>query len=792
VARRLTAAGAALALIALTIAPAAADLIPSPTQWPASATLAPLLGANAHGIRIAGADRYQTNLATSLTLRGQGGYPFSSPDRSSGWWGPGACPAAIVVVAGDSSADALAAASLSDPTDQSSEPQLPISATADPSFFGAVGASRRVDTELAPIVLSRSTRDGSTGLSSTAQTSAFDFAQGACSANEAIVVGGAASVPVGVDEQLISLGYDRVFRAAGADRYATAAVVAKALGTGAPEVQACPDADSTDGATRTGFLGNAAVELRSGPLECAVLSRSIVLADGIVGADALAAGWWTSLWQVPVLLTGAGGSLPPATRDTLSLLSLQIDNVIVLGGSARIPDETVAETAALASATPHRIAGADRYATSARMAQAFGGWYPTGDGTDFAGSMVCLAASAGSSSGSSPDALGAGPWCAAVSGAAGGPGAPARAAAPVSGPAATVLAGGVRPAHDLVPVLLVAPGSRGLPPSVRDLLSGAFDTTTEWCSGSAAAPGCAAPGFAIGFGGVSVLTPDVMGEAARHLSGGISTTSGDLAPSLAPAFWTALDMAPVAHLAAGAGSGADQACVPRGALVEVRWLAAWNDDARTQLRSVLDASALGIYAGDADGGVRTPGRSAPACVGLGVGPPTVRVGALSLSGHATPLQTLDLARRLTLAPAIHQAGPESSAGASSSSTEPGAVTALEFNDQVTGRSIALDGEQVPVSAVTLRVTLTRGPVAAGPVTFDGTLSLVTGRGELTADIAGEAVFDQQVWRLRGRTDLRGGLDTAGGAGGFVADLDTGAGPASADDQVSWDIDALLP
>ena len=55
--------------------------------------------------------------------------------------------------------------------------------------------------------------------------------------------------------------------------------------------------------------GNAVIEFRNKTAQgCILRGRTVVLADGIAGADALAAGWWTSEWQVPVLLTGERGT----------------------------------------------------------------------------------------------------------------------------------------------------------------------------------------------------------------------------------------------------------------------------------------------------------------------------------------------------------------------------------------------------------------------------------------------------------------------------------------------------
>ncbi|MCU1379647.1 MAG: hypothetical protein JWN29_2630, partial [Acidimicrobiales bacterium] len=460
-------------------APAGAS-VTTPTSWPATAGLQPFLETTAHSVRFAGPDRYQTNVAANLALRGKGGYPFDSPDPRTGAWGVGTCPRSIIVVAGDTFSDALAAASLSDPTDRSTQPRLTRVAASDPAFDPAGGLDRP-DTASAPIVVTRSARQGATGLSPTARATATDLAKGACTlAREAIIVGGASSVPVAVESDLVSLGYREVFRVGGADRYDTAARVAAALGTGTgTAATACLDSDVTDGSARTGWYGNAVAEFRPDPTTCTLLPRAVVLADGGTGADALAAGWWTSMWQVPLLLTRPDGTLPPATANALRTLS--VGTIVVLGGTSRIPETTVDQAAALAGgAAVGRVAANDRYATSVAMAERFGGWWPTGNGADFAGDITCLAASGGDAGW--PDALAAGPWCAAASGAASDPGAPARILPPSDVPLVSKTASHHRPAHDAVPVLLTSPGSAGLPDAVRLFLQGAFDPAATWCA----------------------------------------------------------------------------------------------------------------------------------------------------------------------------------------------------------------------------------------------------------------------------------------------------------------------
>ncbi|MEQ1703661.1 MAG: cell wall-binding repeat-containing protein, partial [Ilumatobacteraceae bacterium] len=384
----------AIGLVASVSASAGADEALPPSQWPATGSLSVRLEAWPNAVRYSGSDRYQTNLAVALGLRGRGDYPFDTPDRSSNgavalstasdWWGAGICPRAVIVVTGDNPADSLGASALSDPTHQSLEPLLQRTAAADP-LFDPVGGFARIDTDSAPILITASARSGAVSLSPATRIAANDLRRGGCTlARQAIVVGGTSAVPAGVDAELLSLGYREVFRVAGSDRYDTAARIAQSLGTSpAPNgILSCLDPDTTDGATRQPFYANAVVELRESATSCRLLSRTVVIADGLTGADALAAGWWTSFWQVPVLLHNGTGSLPQATVD--ALLTMAVSNVIVLGGTSRISSEVATEAKNLAGATELvRLAGADRYDTSVQMAQRLGGWWPTGNAADF-------------------------------------------------------------------------------------------------------------------------------------------------------------------------------------------------------------------------------------------------------------------------------------------------------------------------------------------------------------------------------------------------------------------------
>lgn len=766
---------AAVAVAALLAgSPAGAD----PAQWPAGPGVDPQLDATAHTVRFSGADRYQTNLATTLALRGGGDFPYSGPDASGGqgpalaeadhWWGAGSCPYAVLVVAGDTFADALAAASLSDPTNRSNEPWLQRVGTADP-LFDPVGGFDRVDTEAAPVVVTRSARQGARKLDPAARTALDDLRRGGCTtAREAIVVGGEGAVAPDVVAELVDLGYEEVFRVAGADRFATAAAVAEALGTGAvPASPACVDDDAGDGDARMGFYGNAAPEFRFAIDTCRVLSRSVVLADGGTGADALAAGWWTSFWQVPVLLVAPDGSLPAATRAALR--TLEIDHVIVLGGTARIPEATVTEAGALATAAVGRIAGADRYATSVEMARLFGGWYADGSGRTGRSSMVCLAGSAGSGEHSVgwPDALAAGPWCARASGAAAALGAPQRALAPVDGEHALAHgAGGERAANDALPILLTPPGAGTLPASVAGFLEDVFDPSASWCSARVAPGSCQLPGFGVIFGGTGVVSSGAALRLANLVSGSRYAGSGDVAPSLGTGFPTRLHLGPVFGVPDGPGEA--RVCFPRGTIRDVRWLDIAITDGAGPAPPATDLASGGHYDG---------GRSVPLCQPLGAVAAPAEVVGVSLSGSRTDPQHFDLgASWLSLSRTIEQVAMGTADGWSADSA-PG----LPVEYRVAGLAS-------PVVSATL--DLQSRVIDDGLAPFTGTGTLRTGLGPIELTVDGEAVLEGTRWRLGGRATARatpsGPLEAVGG---FVALVQPDASGAQA--RLQWTIDGLV-
>jgi len=779
------------------------DAVP-PSQWPSTSTLSARLEGWPNAVRYSGNDRYQTNLAVALGLRGRGDFPFDTADRSSGgavalstandWWGAGTCPRAVIVVTGDNPADSLGASALSDPSHQSLEPLLQRTAAADP-LFDPVGGVARVDTDSAPILITASARSGAVSLSPATRIAANDLRRGGCTlARQAIVVGGTSAVPAGVDAELLSLGYREVFRVAGTDRYDTAARIAQSLGTApAPNGDlTCTDPDTTDGSTRQPFYANAVVELRDSATSCRLLSRTVVLADGVTGADALAAGWWTSFWQVPVLLHDGDGSLPQATVD--AMLTMAVSNVIVLGGTARISAAVATEAKNLTGANELvRLAGADRYDTSVQMAQRLGGWWPTGDATDFDSSMVCLAASDGNGSTATgwPDALGAGPFCGAISGAASNPGVPARALPAPSGASPIASAAVSRqPAHDAVPILLVPTGSRSLPSTVATLLTGAFPSTGRWCNSSFGQAGCSWPGFAIGFGGDAALTQALVASASLIVGGG-SGQVGSVPPTEAVApFFTDLDMAPVFDQTT---SGSARVCALRGTYTDARWLAVYNDTQGQRALDAIDIMMRGRYLTDADLIGRTPFTGSPVCTRFA---PSATISArfVGLSGRVTTLHVFDTtaANRFTLGAPFAPGPPTTTSGtASDVDNADGSATSLAFDAGAVG-SATSRGSSAAISSSSLTVTLQRPNGGLGPVTFTGSWTVVTSAGAVTGTAGGEALFVGSSWQLRGHSVFTGGTwNVVGGEGGFSAQLATNAAGTSADDALTWQVDGVV-
>jgi putative cell wall-binding protein len=146
------------------------------------------------------------------------------------------------------------------------------------------------------------------------------------------VLGGPNALGPEVVSQLEAAGYV-VERVAGADRYATAAAVAR-----------------NSGAANIGVRGQQ--------------GRTAILANGARPADALSAGPLAFGQQWPLVLTTAT-SLPTVTRQALDDLGIQ--HVVVVGGTAAVSDAIVGELRSTGR-TVERVAGADRESTATAIA----------------------------------------------------------------------------------------------------------------------------------------------------------------------------------------------------------------------------------------------------------------------------------------------------------------------------------------------------------------------------------------------------------------------------------------
>ena len=126
-----------------------------------------------------------------------------------------------------------------------------------------------------------------------------------------------------------------VTRLAGNDRYATSVQAAKAGTPGAVSFAAGSPAYKT-----------------------------AILASGEVSADALAAGPLSAALHLPVLLTGAA-ALP--TDVLAAIKQLGIRQIFVLGGADRVSANVIAQARAAGAVVVKRIAGANRFETSADL-----------------------------------------------------------------------------------------------------------------------------------------------------------------------------------------------------------------------------------------------------------------------------------------------------------------------------------------------------------------------------------------------------------------------------------------
>jgi len=205
-------------------------------------------------------------------------------------------------------------------------PTVVLASGAARNFADALTGNYLAGAEDAPILL---TEPGSL-------PAATQSALTALGSDRVVIVGGPTAVSTAVEEQLALLGYD-VDRLGGADRYATAAMVASEVGDSAAEVPV----GELDG-QRTAILGN-----------------------GQDFPDILAAGPISYAEQFPIMITRPG-SLPAATRAVLQ--NLEIERVIIVGGPAAVSARVQRELEGVVDDVD-RIGGTTRFSTAVLLAE---------------------------------------------------------------------------------------------------------------------------------------------------------------------------------------------------------------------------------------------------------------------------------------------------------------------------------------------------------------------------------------------------------------------------------------
>jgi hypothetical protein len=779
--------------------PVSANVTVTPSQWPSSPDASPKIDTWNNAIRFYGSDRYQTGLSSVYGIRGSGQYPFDSPDPSSqgasqmkfarDWWGLGVCPRAVIIVAGDSPVDALAAGALSNVDGKSQNPLFRREAASDP-LFDPIGGYKRVDTKGAPVLLTGSFRQGATSLSIATRLAVQDMRSGGCDqARDAIIVGGNQTVPEAVEQELLSIGVEEVFRVWGRNRFETATKIAVAMGTASAATQTeCFDGDGSDGVISMSFYANSVVEHRVSLSECALLQNTVVIADGLKGVDALTAGWWTSYWSVPVLLHDGSAKLEHFTSAALQLL--EVKNIIILGGVSRIPEAVVSQIKSASSGGKVlRIAGADRYETSVKMAEQFGGWWARQTPTDFDSSMLCVTASSAGKGWA--DSLGAGPWCGMASGSGSNLRPPTRLLPPVDGPHPNQTVSRTIRTKNAVPIILVAAESEFLPHAVEKFLERSFGYGDAGCSSLNPVSTCMMPGFAVIFGGPSVIKEEAVARISWLLGGKSVITQTAKVLDSSEAFTTKLDLEPLYH---EFGVGDAKVCFARGSYSNARWIVSGLADLETPVASI-DVSVKGWFLSDADGVTRDGSRGGPGCLKFSTGSyEKMWTRLVSNAGRSSTKYESSIGSGdyfYLQGPLNHQ--PVTGTEGMETFLDPltgGSTTVYSASNQTV--SIAMRGqESISIIGTELMIELTRGSQVGMPDTFTGTWLLNSETGPITGEMSGEALFSGTKWTLRGKSSLNSdGLFNQSGFGGFQAEWVVNSGTAF-DDQISWRVDSFL-
>ncbi|HUR48602.1 MAG TPA: cell wall-binding repeat-containing protein [Acidimicrobiales bacterium] len=754
--------------IAVLAAALAVGLLPTagraqtPLYFPRTQTL----DTTAYTLRVAGADRYATAGALARVAahhqRTDTGFPFNEPDATAitKSYGFGTCPRAVGIAAGDSVADALAAASVKD---------LGLLTT---------DSGDQVDTTGIDLLLTVSARQGGFQADLAAETlNNLNDLRDACGTFDILVFGGETAVPAPAFNALKALG-DTTTRIVGTDRFDTARKVALAV---------------------HGVKGPTAVPLYTDPAAPTNLPAAVFLAEGFTGADALAVGPYLANKNIPILLTETG-KLPEATRN--ALLAIHPQNVIVLGGPAAVSDDTAKAAKRAAGIAPPpegeeetitRISGEDRYQTSIAIAQQLFNVQPCCDSVDptgvvipaetvsFSNQFMSFARSEGSGAGHAgfADALSSAFFLDTASDVAVPP---IRRAPPIETNVAPqnedgtfgqkpVIGGTAGPRR--APLLLVPQGA--VPEATATYLGEIYSEPGRTSDDPAAENH---GGFGFVFGGEAAVARATELALAQLLSGGAYTVAEDgpgvrtdLVPSMAPPqiFYTSLSYdgytTPAGRGVSARGAYAEGAkiCATGGALKGAQWLAAY------------DTGAFAA-AGDVD---YLDGVSRFFCFDAAeVGSARAQVLAFSLSGHETAPATVDWSGNgLSLDPPASDdkadtvtnggnltapnectdpAGLICSGGGDSSATFSG-VTDIDFR-----------GTSYSDAPWTLTMNFKRDP-DTDVITYTGTFTVRDGTALLfSASVSGESATQASPFKFAGM------YTTGQGKGGMRATVTTPA------------------
>jgi len=233
-----------------------------------------------------------------------------------------------------------------------------------PAAVAAPAASRvaGADRYATAVALSRAAYPDAGAVSTVFLASGTDFADGLSIGPAATALGGPVlltaprALPAGTRAELIRLAPDRIVIAGGS--VAVSDAVARELGELAPTVERLAGADRYATSVQAAALGFPDGAAR------------VYIATGAAFPDALSGGALAGADDAPLLLVrGRNASLDPATAALLEALAPR--EIVVIGGDAAVTTAMANAVAAVTGASVRRLAGANRYETSAKVAAEF-------------------------------------------------------------------------------------------------------------------------------------------------------------------------------------------------------------------------------------------------------------------------------------------------------------------------------------------------------------------------------------------------------------------------------------